>query len=113
MWAVHWPVGGVGEDGFWFVWGSRWNVGDCVIGFYNETGSHIPRGRRPSREAVARGVQKCYGGFAHGVRPHGNPHVNPRKVERREKEAVNSGRSYRRIGNKEPDLPDPWGSGDA
>ena len=53
VWIVHWPVGGggVGEDGIWFVWCWRWNDGDYIIGFYNETGSR----------------QKCYGEFVHGV----------------------------------------------
>ena len=36
---------------------------------------HIPRGRRPSREAVARGVLKCYAEFVHGVCPHGSPFI--------------------------------------
>ena len=36
MRVVYQPVGvgGVGDDGFWFVWCCRWNDGDCVIDWF-------------------------------------------------------------------------------
>ena len=46
-------VGDGGEEWVWIVWRDWWNGGDCDVGLYDGSGSHIPRGCSPSQDLVA------------------------------------------------------------